>query len=136
MQAVDWEVLALAEAARQAWGYTALFAGTLKQLVFREITVKESLRGPLGIAQMAVQETRKGVAHFLWFLAFLSINLGAVNLVPIPLLDGGHALLLAIEAARRKPLSLKAQLVAQQVGLALLLFVVMYTTLHDLLRLF
>jgi regulator of sigma E protease len=68
-------------------------------------------------------------------LAFLSVELGILNLLPVPVLDGGHMLFLAIEAVRRRPLSVKQRLVLQQIGLALILVVMVTVTVYDVGRL-
>lgn len=128
-------VEAFRAAGKITWGIGRDFVRTIKRLIFGEMSMKDSLRGPVGIVQIAVGEMKVGFLSFLWFLAIISINLAVVNLLPIPVLDGGHVMMLAVEAVRRKPLSLKAQLIVQQAGLILLLTLVLYTTVHDLLRL-
>lgn len=126
---------AIKMAGKITWGIAKDFGGTITKLLKREMNVKDSIRGPVGIVDIAVKEIKSGLLNFLWFLAVISVNLAVVNLLPIPVLDGGHVMMLAIEAVRRKPLSLKTQIIFQQVGLALLLTLVLYTTLHDVLRL-
>ncbi|KPJ50355.1 MAG: hypothetical protein AMJ41_01495 [candidate division Zixibacteria bacterium DG_27] len=92
--------------------------------------------GPLTIAQVAGETARQGFLSLLTFTALLSINLSLVNILPIPVLDGGHLLFLGVEAARRKPLSLKQRMWIQQVGMALLLLLMIFVTYNDILRLF
>ncbi len=95
-----------------------------------------NLGGPLMIAQLAGQQARRGIADYLFLVAILSINLGVLNLLPIPMLDGGHLLFFAIEAVRGRPLEARQRERAQQVGLVLLLFVMAYAFYNDLARIF
>lgn len=95
----------------------------------------EELGGPLQIAQMSGEATRSGVAGFLWFAAILSINLGLINLFPIPVLDGGHLLFYAAEAVRGKPLGERAQEYGFRIGLALVLTLMLFSTWNDLVQL-
>ncbi len=94
------------------------------------------LAGPLGVAQMAGEVAQMGFVPLLNFAAFLSLNLGLVNLFPIPALDGGHFLLLCIEAVRGKPLGPKAFGYVQRVGIALLLLLMLFATKNDIMRVF
>ncbi len=95
-----------------------------------------NLGGPLMIAQLAGQQARRGLADYLFLLALLSINLGVLNLLPIPMLDGGHLLFFLIEAVRGKPLAVRQREWAQQMGLVVLLFVMVYAFYNDLARIF
>jgi regulator of sigma E protease len=101
-----------------------------------EIPAKDALAGPLGIAQMAGQQARKGPLDFLYLIALLSVSLGFFNLFPIPVLDGGHLLFLGLETVLRKPLSVKKMEIAQQVGLALIILLMIFAFYNDLLRIF
>lgn len=92
----------------------------------------EELGGPLRIAQMAGQTGEQGLKSFISFLAMLSVNLAIINLLPIPVLDGGLLTFLALEAIRRRPLTLRQQQVFQQVGLAIMLFIMVLVTFNDL----
>lgn len=94
------------------------------------------LAGPLGVAQMAGEVAQMGFVPLLNFAAFLSLNLGLVNLFPIPALDGGHFLLLCVEAVRGKPLGPKAFGYVQRVGIALLLLLILFATKNDIMRVF
>lgn len=94
------------------------------------------LAGPLGVAQMAGEVAQMGFVPLLNFAAFLSLNLGLVNLFPIPALDGGHFLLLCVEAVRGKPLGPKAFGYVQRVGIALLLLLMLFATKNDIMRVF
>ena len=92
------------------------------------------LSGPIGIAQMAGQAAETGIIPLLNFAALLSLNLGIINLLPVPALDGGHFVGLAIEAVRGKPLGTKALMYTQRAGIAFLLMLTLYATTSDLIR--
>ena len=94
------------------------------------------LAGPLGVAQMAGEVAQIGFVPLLNFAALLSLNLGLINLFPIPALDGGHFMTLVFEAVRGKPLSPKALRYAQSVGIALLLTLMIFATKNDIVRVF
>jgi regulator of sigma E protease len=81
----------------------------------------KSLSGPIAIYEVAGEEGRKGADHLVWVMALLSINLGLLNLLPIPVLDGGHLLFFAIEGVLRKPLPLRTREIAHIIGMAILL---------------
>ena len=92
------------------------------------------LAGPLGVAQMAGEVAQTGMVPLLHFAAMLSINLGLVNLLPIPALDGGHFVSLLIEAVRGRPLSPKALQYAQLIGFVLLMSLMLVATMNDISR--
>lgn len=104
--------------------------------LFREPEQTENLAGPIGIIQMSGQVAERGFIPLLNFAALLSINLGIVNLLPVPVLDGGHFVNLFIEAVRGKPLGAKAIAYTQRVGIALLLMLMLFATKNDLVRVF
>ena len=104
---------------------------TLGQVVTGTRSVKE-MGGPLKIAQYSGQQASLGWVDFVWFMTIISINLGFINLLPIPLLDGGHLLFYLIEGVRRKPLKPEAQEWAFRTGLAALLALMIFVTLNDL----
>lgn len=112
----------------------ALFGLTfrvLKDLVTLKASYKE-LGGPIRIAQISAKAAQRGLGNFLYLLAFLSIQLGILNLLPIPVLDGGHVVFMAYEGIARKPLSMKKRLIAQQVGMFLLLTLMVLVTVNDI----
>ena len=92
----------------------------------------KDLGGPLKIAQIAGQQATLGPLQFIQLVALISINLGFINLLPVPMLDGGHLLFYAIEAVRRRPVSAQAMEWAFRGGLAALLALVVFTTINDL----
>lgn len=101
------------------------------------VTGKQSaeVSGPIGVAQMAGQVASVGFSYLLQFTAMLSINLGVINLLPVPVLDGGHLILLILEGIRGKRLPDKALYYIQMAGLALLLMLFLYATSNDISRL-
>ena len=127
-------VAALPAAWQRSWEMGAL---TLK-MVGRMITGRASLEnvsGPIGIAQYAKTSAGAGLSQFLAFLGLISISLGILNLLPIPILDGGHLLSYAIEAVRGKPLSEAAEMIGQRIGLAVILALMLLAIYNDLVRL-
>lgn len=105
----------------------------VKQLVFGEVSAA-MLGGPLFIAQQAGAEAERGISNLLYFMALLSVNLAILNVLPIPVLDGGHLVFLAIEKLRGSPLPMKARLIAQQVGMLALFSLIIFVTYNDILR--
>ncbi len=106
---------------------------TLKQLVMLRLSAK-GLAGPVGIFTMSYKVAEQQTTKFLWFLAFISINLAVVNLLPIPVLDGGHIMFLLIEKVRGRPVSEGVLIAAQYVGLVLLLSLIVWVTFFDVIR--
>jgi regulator of sigma E protease len=104
---------------------------TLGQVVVGDRSVRE-LGGPLKIAEFSGQQASLGWLAFFWFMTVVSINLGFINLLPIPLLDGGHLLFYLIEGVRRRPLKPEAQEWAFRAGLTVLLALMIFVTLNDL----
>ena len=118
-------------AVRQTSDTVQMMVVTLGQVVTGTRSVKE-MGGPLKIAQYSGQQASLGWIDFIWFMTMISINLGFINLLPIPLLDGGHLLFYLIEGVRRKPLKPEAQEWAFRTGLAALLALMIFVTLNDL----
>ena len=104
---------------------------TLGQVITGKRSVKE-LGGPLKIAQVSGEQFKLGLESFILFVALISINLGFINLLPIPMLDGGHLMFYAIEAVRRKPANAKVQEWAFRSGLALVMVFMLVVTFNDL----
>jgi len=105
----------------------------VKKFITGEVSPR-MIGGPLFIAQQSGREAQKGAASLFFFIALLSVNLAVLNILPIPVLDGGHLIFLAIEKVRGTPLSIKARSIAQQVGLAFLLGLIVFVTYNDILR--
>jgi regulator of sigma E protease len=110
---------------------TRTMLDALWQIVTGRRSVKE-LGGPLKIAQVAGQQATLGLVAFVSLVALLSINLGFINLLPVPMLDGGHLLFYGIEAVQRRPVSPRAQDWAFRGGLAFILALLLFTTVNDL----
>jgi regulator of sigma E protease len=113
------------------WHVVSTTVEGLGQIITGRRSVEE-LGGPLKIAKFSGEQATLGWIAFLWFIAVISINLGFINLLPIPLLDGGHLLFYLIEGVRRKPLRPEAQEWAFRTGLAALLALMIFVTLNDL----
>ena len=119
------------EATRYTIGLTRSMIDGVGQIIVGDRSVKD-LGGPLKIAQVAGQQASLGPFHFIQLLALISINLGFINLLPVPVLDGGHLVFYAVEAVRRKPVSVQAQEWAFRGGLAMILALLLFTTVNDL----
>ncbi|MCE2992454.1 MAG: RIP metalloprotease RseP [Candidatus Jidaibacter sp.] len=112
----------------------AISAGMLKglwQIITGNRSTKE-LGGPIKIAQYSGQSAQHGLVSVLWFIALISINLGLINLLPLPLLDGGHLAFYAVEALTGKPASEKFKLAATKISFALLISLMIYVTFNDI----
>lgn len=118
----------------QTWNMSVLTLDSLKKMLLGELSVK-NLSGPITIAKVAGASAQSGVADFLYFLAILSISLGVLNLLPIPVLDGGHLLFYLIEWVRGRPLSERVQTWGVQIGISLVLGVMVLALANDLGRL-
>jgi regulator of sigma E protease len=127
--------LAITKAFVQTYEYSKLTLVGLYKMITREVSPR-NLGGPILIAQMAGQQAQEGIGSFLAFLAVLSINLGVLNLLPVPVLDGGHLFFFAVEAIIGRPVSLKYREKAQQVGIFLLLLLMIFAFANDIFRLF
>lgn len=121
-------------AVAETWSRGMLIIRSVGWLISGKVSVKE-LGGPLVIGRQAGQVARRGMVPLLLFAAFLSINLAILNLLPIPILDGGHILFFLIEAVRRKPISIKKREAAQQVGLVILLGLIVFVFYNDIIKL-
>jgi regulator of sigma E protease len=127
-------VRALTSGASYCWYLSKLLARSLVLMASGQVSWREGLGGPVRIAQMAGESARRGFSSFLAFLGFISLNLGWINLLPVPALDGGHLLLLAIEGVTRRPVSNRVRLIVQQIGMVLLIAIMILAVINDLLR--
>jgi len=118
----------------QAGASAGLVLFTLKGLVLGQLSARD-IAGPIYIGQISGEVARLGLAPFLSFLALFSVNLAVLNLLPIPVLDGGHLLFLVIEGVRRKPLSERVKARWTQVGFAVLVAIMLLALANDVLRL-
>lgn len=121
----------LPEASRFTISITRSMMDGLWQIVSGRRSVKE-IGGPLKIAQVAGQQASLGLLQFVQLVALISINLGFINLLPVPVLDGGHLFFYILEAVRRRPVSARTQEWAFRGGLALILALLLFTTFNDL----
>jgi len=108
--------------------------GAVGQIIIGQRSMEE-LGGPLKIAQVSGDAARAGPAEFVWLMIVLSVNLGLINLFPIPMLDGGHLVMYGIEAVRGRPIGERAQEMAFRFGLALVLALMVFVTWNDLMSL-
>lgn len=126
---------AFVEGSKEVGRLTALTFDIVRRLVTLDLSYKV-LGGPIMIATSTAQAAAAGMSELLYFVAFLSLQLGVLNLFPIPVLDGGHLVFLGIEGICRKPVSATVRRYATQVGFALLIALMIAVTLNDLKRLF
>jgi regulator of sigma E protease len=142
-------VTASGETVTQSLGPMAAFVESLDRTYFiikltlvsvvklvQGVIPAKTLGGPILIAQMAGEQASQGALPLLFFIALVSVNLGILNLLPIPVLDGGHILFFAIEAVTGRPLSIKTREIAQQVGIFFLLLLMVFVFYNDIMRLF
>jgi regulator of sigma E protease len=126
---------ALGEGLRQTWGIVELMVMIVVKLVTGGISI-DTVGGPIMIAQMAGDQAKAGIASLFQFIAVISVNLAVINLLPIPVLDGGHLLFFAIEAVKGRPVNLKVREIAQQVGMVILAMLMILVFYNDITRLF
>ncbi len=117
----------------RTWDMTVLTAKGLWKIVSRQID-SSNIGGPIQIAAEAGRQAKEGVASLALFTAIISVNLALLNLLPVPMLDGGHLFFFVIEAVRGRPLSLKKREAAQQLGFVLLMLLMVYALYNDLVR--
>ena len=127
-------VRALGRATRQTWDTIAFSVSVLGRMVTGEVSWK-NLSGPVTIADYAGRSARLGLDSYLKFLALISISLGVLNLLPIPILDGGHLMYYIVELIKGGPVSERAMEIGQQVGLAFLLMLMVFAFYNDINRL-
>lgn len=127
-------VSAIAEGAKRTWLMSSMTLASIKKMLFGELSAK-NLSGPISIAKVAGASAESGLRSFLNFLAYLSISLGVLNLLPIPVLDGGHLLFYTVEWVRGKPVSEKIQAWGMQIGIALVMCVMFFAVFNDITRL-
>lgn len=128
-------IQAIGHSLHQTWEASSLTVKMLWRMIVGEASMK-NLSGPINIAQYAGVSASLGVTPFLKFLAIVSISLGVLNLLPVPVLDGGHLLYNSIEWVQGRPLSDRAQGIGQQIGLVLLVSLMALAFYNDLARLF
>jgi len=128
-------VKAIPKAFKRTWFFATSTLEMMGKMLVGKASVK-NLSGPISIAQYAGQSAEMGLVPFLKYLALISVSLGVLNLLPIPMLDGGHLLFFLIEGIKGTPVPEKIQLFFQQVGLLMLLSLMMLAMFLDVERLF
>jgi regulator of sigma E protease len=127
-------IAALERAVRQTWDTSAFSLRLIGRMIVGELSWK-NLSGPVTIADYAGQSASMGLAAYLKFLALISISLGVLNLLPIPILDGGHLMYYLLEVIKGGPLSERAMEIGQQIGLSLLALLMAFAFYNDINRL-
>lgn len=137
----DWFVVtrlgpidAFFQGIKSTWDLVVMTLDSLWKMIQGDVSVK-NLSGPITIAKVAGSSASGGIESFISFLALLSVSLGVLNLLPVPVLDGGHILYYSIEAIRRKPLSEKVQILGVKIGMAMLLSLMLIAFYNDISRL-
>ncbi len=126
---------ALQAAVERTWFYSVSTLEMMGKMLIGKASVK-NLSGPISIAQYAGQSAEMGLVYFLKFLGLISVSLGVLNLLPIPVLDGGHLLFFAIEAIKGSPVSERVQMFFQQIGILVLMSLMFFAVFLDIERLF
>ncbi len=124
----------LAKAVRQTWETSVLSLQMIGRMLTGEVSWK-NISGPVTIADYAGQTAQLGLSHYLKFVALISISLGVLNLLPIPVLDGGHLLYYTIEIIKGGPIPERIMEIGQQIGLTLLIMLMAFAFYNDINRL-
>lgn len=119
---------------QQTWTMSSMTLMSIKKMLLGELSAK-NLSGPISIAKVAGASAESGLRSFLHFMAYLSISLGVLNLLPVPVLDGGHLLFYTAEWIRGRPLSERIQTFAMQLGMAMVLSLMVFALFNDIARL-
>ncbi len=125
---------ALLRAIDKTWETTVLTLQMLVKMVMGDVSWK-NISGPISIADYAGQSAQMGIASYLGFLALISVSLGVLNLLPIPILDGGHLMYYIIEIVKGAPLSEKAMMIGQRIGMVMLFTLMIFAIYNDITRL-
>lgn len=128
-------IAAIGPAVRETWQKSALTVRFLWRMVTGHVSTK-NISGPINIAQYAGLTATEGFIYYLGFLALVSISLGVLNLLPVPVLDGGQIVFQLVEMAKGAPLSAEAQLIGQKLGIAMLVALMGFAFYNDITRLF
>ena len=126
---------AFSDSINQTYNVSKLVVISLVKMIQGKISAK-TVGGPIMIAEMAGQQAKQGVASFLFFIALLSVNLGIINILPIPVLDGGHLVFFFIEAVIGHPVSIRIREIAQQAGIFILIMLMTFVFYNDISRMF
>ena len=123
----------ISRAIERTWASTVFTVKMLGRMLTGDVSIK-NISGPINIAQFAGQSAERGVDYFLGFLAIVSISLGVLNLLPVPVLDGGQIVYQTIELLKGSPLSERAQIIGQQVGILALIMLMSFAFYNDIAR--
>ncbi len=126
---------AAARAVADTYGMVKLTLLSVVKMIAGKVSA-DNLGGPIMIAQMAGEQARAGFENFVWFIALISVNLGIINLFPIPVLDGGHLLFLSMEAVMGRPVSTRVREKMVQFGAAVLMTLMIFVFYNDIVKLF
>ncbi len=129
-------VVALGQGIASTWQITRLMFVGFGKIISGSLSASENLAGPIGIAREIGRQADDGWRYVVFFTALISINLAIVNLLPIPVLDGGHLMFFAIEIVNGAPLSLRKREIAQQVGILILVSLMIFAFYNDISKLF
>lgn len=125
----------IGKAIEKTWASTVFTVRMMGRMITGDVSIK-NISGPINIAQFAGESAERGLSSFIGFLAIVSISLGVLNLLPVPILDGGQIVYQAIEGLKGSPLSNRAQIIGQQVGIFALLLLMSFAFYNDLARIF
>ena len=128
-------VESLTQAMARTWSSTVFTLRMLGRMITGDVSIK-NISGPINIAQFAGEMAQRGPDYFLGFLAIISISLGVLNLLPIPVLDGGQIVYQSIEGLKGSPMSERAQIMGQQIGIFALILLMSFAFYNDLARIF
>jgi regulator of sigma E protease len=134
---VEYHSLGFLGAAHKSFIVVVDFVDRIARFIWDLVSLKVSVKmigGPVFIAKMAGQTAQLGFSALLFFMSFLSVNLAILNILPIPMLDGGHLVFLLVEKIKGSPMTVNQRMIAQQVGLAFLLLLIVFVTYNDIAR--
>ena len=135
LEAPDLNVLqAMLNGSKQVWQMVSLTLNALQSMLFGQVSV-EHLSGPISIAKVASNSAAMGLISFVTFMAYLSVSLGVLNLLPVPVLDGGHLLYYLIEMVTGKPVPDSVQRAGLRIGMALIMTMMLIALFNDVARL-
>jgi regulator of sigma E protease len=125
----------MSKALTRTWNTILKTIESFKKLILGDVSVK-SIGGPLAIGKVASDSFNTSLSYFFQLMALISVNLGVINLFPIPVLDGGHIMFILLEVINRGPVSRRKMEIAQQVGLSMLLMLMVGAIFNDVTRFF
>jgi regulator of sigma E protease len=118
---------------KQTWANTAITYTFLWRIITREVSLRDNTAGPIGIAVILAEAVKIGFAYLIYIVAHINLALAVFNLLPFPILDGGHIMFLGLEKIRRKPLSFKTQEVIQYGAMSILIAFFLFVSYNDIM---